>query len=170
MPMQVAEVLNEALLCVGFFTLFNTSNQEKLHWGRAPSLLQRLCAVPFPYFVEPVLSQVRLLNYDTLFMCSESLFSEEWPFACFCLSMHPIFQGESMHLLRKHYCLCTVPYPSHVYVLSHVCVCGRVYQWFCFQNQMKYVWDTFILWKVFLIVYINNFRGDQTDIIKNTGV
>ena len=47
--MQVVSVLNEAVLLAGFFASGRRSHQERLQWGRAPSLLFRLCTLPQPY-------------------------------------------------------------------------------------------------------------------------
>jgi hypothetical protein len=47
---QVVSVLNEAVVLAGFFAAGRREHQERLHWGRAPSLLYRLCSLPTPYF------------------------------------------------------------------------------------------------------------------------
>ena len=46
---QVAAVLNEAVVLAGLYAAGNAAHQEKLHWGRAPSLLYRLCTLPSAY-------------------------------------------------------------------------------------------------------------------------
>lgn len=43
-------MLNEAVVLAGLYAGGNAEHQEKLHWGRAPSLLYRLCTLP-PAFV-----------------------------------------------------------------------------------------------------------------------
>jgi hypothetical protein len=46
---QIVEALNEAVLLAGFFAAGRRAHQERLQWGRAPSLLARLCALPAAY-------------------------------------------------------------------------------------------------------------------------
>jgi hypothetical protein len=48
---QVVETLNEAVLLAGFFASGRPAHQERLRWGRAPSLLSRLCALPPEYLL-----------------------------------------------------------------------------------------------------------------------
>jgi hypothetical protein len=48
---QVALLLHEAVLLLGLFATGNSSHQIKLLYGPAPSLLQRLCAVPAQYLL-----------------------------------------------------------------------------------------------------------------------
>lgn len=48
--LQVAETLHEAVLLAGFFAAGRAAHRERLQWGRAPTLLTRLCALPAPYF------------------------------------------------------------------------------------------------------------------------
>lgn len=47
--MQVALLLHEAVLLLGLFAAEHPGHQEKLSWGPAPSVLQRLCAIPSLY-------------------------------------------------------------------------------------------------------------------------
>ena len=49
MLMQVALLLHEAVMLLGLYANGNSGHQYKLCWGPAPSLLQRLCAVPAQY-------------------------------------------------------------------------------------------------------------------------
>jgi len=44
------KMLNELILLIGYYTLQNDRNQEILQWGNSPTILQRLCALPFQYF------------------------------------------------------------------------------------------------------------------------
>lgn len=48
---QVALLLHEAVLLLGLFAAQHPSHQEKLSWGPAPSVLQRLCTIPSLYLV-----------------------------------------------------------------------------------------------------------------------
>jgi hypothetical protein len=54
----IAELLNQVILLLGYFCMQNPSNQGMLQWGKSPTLLQRLCSVPFPYFSHPELVDV----------------------------------------------------------------------------------------------------------------
>jgi hypothetical protein len=47
--LQMRAVLNEAVLLAGLYAAGHPAHQEKLHWGRAPSLLYRLSTLPQPY-------------------------------------------------------------------------------------------------------------------------
>lgn len=44
--------LAELLELIGFYALLCEKNQDTLHWGPAPTLLMRLCSLPFRYFSE----------------------------------------------------------------------------------------------------------------------
>eukprot|EP00899_Mesostigma_viride_P016574 jgi/Mesvir1/24918/Mv16903-RA.1 len=55
---DVKALLNEVLLLVGYFSVQCPHNQAVLHWGKSPTILQKLCAVPFPYFTDTALVEV----------------------------------------------------------------------------------------------------------------
>ena len=57
-PRQIKGLLNEALLLTGHFAVLHTANQGVLHWGKSPTILKKLCALPFPYFCDPALQAV----------------------------------------------------------------------------------------------------------------
>jgi len=38
---------------MGYYVLRNPASQERLHWGKSPTPLQRLCDLPFRYFADP---------------------------------------------------------------------------------------------------------------------
>jgi len=46
------KLIDETILLLGFYFNENTRNQEILNWGKSPTLLQKLCALPFQYFSE----------------------------------------------------------------------------------------------------------------------
>ena len=48
-------MLNELLLFIGYFCLLRPRNQDVLHWGSHPTILQKLCDLPFDYFCKPKL-------------------------------------------------------------------------------------------------------------------
>ncbi len=45
-------LLNELILMIGYYTLQNEKNQEVVQWGKSPTILQRLCYLPFQYFID----------------------------------------------------------------------------------------------------------------------
>ncbi|KAF7660967.1 hypothetical protein LDENG_00270730 [Lucifuga dentata] len=52
------ELLNEVIICVGYFTVNHPDNQVIVQSGRQPSVLQKLCQLPFRYFSDPRLIRV----------------------------------------------------------------------------------------------------------------
>ncbi|XP_066523371.1 S phase cyclin A-associated protein in the endoplasmic reticulum isoform X2 [Hoplias malabaricus] len=52
------EVLHELIICVGYFTVNHPDNQVIVQSGRQPSVLQKLCQLPFQYFSHPRLIKV----------------------------------------------------------------------------------------------------------------
>lgn len=44
------KILNELILLIGYFCLQNSSNQELLQHSKSPTILERLCGLPFQYF------------------------------------------------------------------------------------------------------------------------
>uniref|UniRef100_A0A8C7XY28 S-phase cyclin A-associated protein in the ER n=1 Tax=Oryzias sinensis TaxID=183150 RepID=A0A8C7XY28_9TELE len=52
------ELLHEAIICVGYFTVNHPDNQVIVQSGRQPSVLQKLCQLPFQYFSHPRLIRV----------------------------------------------------------------------------------------------------------------
>jgi hypothetical protein len=46
----VRALLREVLLLTGHFCLQTPSHQHILRWGKSPTILQKLCSVPFAYF------------------------------------------------------------------------------------------------------------------------
>lgn len=51
-------LLHEVIVCVGYFTVNHPDNQVIVQSGRHPTVLQRLCQLPFPYFSDPRLVRV----------------------------------------------------------------------------------------------------------------
>ncbi|NXQ90828.1 SCAPE protein, partial [Nyctibius grandis] len=51
-------LLHEVIICVGYFTVNNTDNQIIVQSGRHPTVLQKLCQLPFQYFSVPHLTKV----------------------------------------------------------------------------------------------------------------
>uniref|UniRef100_A0A8C2X562 S-phase cyclin A-associated protein in the ER n=1 Tax=Cyclopterus lumpus TaxID=8103 RepID=A0A8C2X562_CYCLU len=52
------ELLHEVIICVGYFTVNHMDNQVIVQSGRQPSVLQKLCQLPFQYFSHPRLIRV----------------------------------------------------------------------------------------------------------------
>ncbi|XP_062848071.1 S phase cyclin A-associated protein in the endoplasmic reticulum isoform X5 [Trichomycterus rosablanca] len=52
------ELLHEVIICVGYFTVNHPDNQVIVQSGRQPSVLQKLCQLPFQYFSHPRLVKV----------------------------------------------------------------------------------------------------------------
>ncbi|CAL8355901.1 unnamed protein product [Lota lota] len=52
------ELLHEVIICVGYFTVNSADNQAIVQSGRQPSVLQKLCQLPFQYFSHPRLVKV----------------------------------------------------------------------------------------------------------------
>ncbi|XP_047211276.1 S phase cyclin A-associated protein in the endoplasmic reticulum [Girardinichthys multiradiatus] len=52
------ELLHEVIICVGYFTVNHPDNQVIVQSGRQPSVLQKLCQLPFQYFSHPHLIRV----------------------------------------------------------------------------------------------------------------
>ncbi|XP_058622546.1 S phase cyclin A-associated protein in the endoplasmic reticulum isoform X4 [Onychostoma macrolepis] len=52
------ELLHELIICVGYFTVNHPDNQVIVLSGRQPSVLQKLCQLPFQYFSHPRLIKV----------------------------------------------------------------------------------------------------------------
>ena len=56
-------MLAEAVLAMGYYSLRSPKNQERLHWGKRPTPLDRLCDLPFRYFSDP---RARHILFPTL--------------------------------------------------------------------------------------------------------
>ncbi|XP_051740777.1 S phase cyclin A-associated protein in the endoplasmic reticulum isoform X4 [Ctenopharyngodon idella] len=52
------DLLHELIICVGYFTVNHPDNQVIVQSGRQPSVLQKLCQLPFQYFSHPRLIKV----------------------------------------------------------------------------------------------------------------
>ncbi|XP_069564773.1 S phase cyclin A-associated protein in the endoplasmic reticulum isoform X2 [Brachyistius frenatus] len=52
------ELLHQVIICVGYFTVNHPDNQVIVQSGRQPSVLQKLCQLPFQYFSHPRLIRV----------------------------------------------------------------------------------------------------------------
>ncbi|CAK7323248.1 unnamed protein product [Dovyalis caffra] len=55
---QVGFLLLECLSLLGFFALFHTENQAVLRWGKGPTILHKICDLPFVFFSDPDLMPV----------------------------------------------------------------------------------------------------------------
>lgn len=55
---QIGMLLQESLLLLGYFALFHPSNQAVLRWGKSPTILHKVCDLPFAFFSDPELMPV----------------------------------------------------------------------------------------------------------------
>ncbi|KAI9175015.1 hypothetical protein LWI28_026210 [Acer negundo] len=55
---QVGLLLLESLLLLGYFALFHTGNQAVLRWGKSPTILHKMCDLPFVFFSDPELMPI----------------------------------------------------------------------------------------------------------------
>ncbi|MQL74110.1 hypothetical protein Taro_006450 [Colocasia esculenta] len=55
---QVGLLLLESLLLLGYFALFHPGNQEVLRWGKNPTILHKVCDLPFVFFSDPELTPI----------------------------------------------------------------------------------------------------------------
>ncbi|XP_027125376.2 uncharacterized protein [Coffea arabica] len=47
---QIGQLLVESLLLLGYFSLFHSENQAVLRWGKSPTILHKVCDLPFVFF------------------------------------------------------------------------------------------------------------------------
>ncbi|XP_043933400.1 S phase cyclin A-associated protein in the endoplasmic reticulum [Protopterus annectens] len=52
------DLLHEVIICIGYFTVNHSDNQMTVQSGRHPTVLQKLCQLPFQYFSDPRLIKV----------------------------------------------------------------------------------------------------------------
>ncbi|KDO54573.1 hypothetical protein CISIN_1g0362002mg, partial [Citrus sinensis] len=55
---QVGLLLSESLLLLGYFALFHPGNQAVLRWGHSPTILHKVCDLPFVFFSDPGLMPI----------------------------------------------------------------------------------------------------------------
>ncbi|KAI5330191.1 hypothetical protein L3X38_029589 [Prunus dulcis] len=55
---QVGFLLLESLLLLGHFALFHLGNQAVLRWGKSPTIIHKVCDLPFVFFSDPELMPV----------------------------------------------------------------------------------------------------------------
>ncbi|KAK1317081.1 hypothetical protein QJS10_CPA05g01789 [Acorus calamus] len=55
---QVGLLLLESLLLLGYFALFHPENQVVLRWGKSPTILHKVCDLPFVFFSDPELTPI----------------------------------------------------------------------------------------------------------------
>uniref|UniRef100_A0A7N0VEK1 S phase cyclin A-associated protein in the endoplasmic reticulum N-terminal domain-containing protein n=1 Tax=Kalanchoe fedtschenkoi TaxID=63787 RepID=A0A7N0VEK1_KALFE len=55
---QVGLLLIESLSLLGYFALFHPGNQAVLRWGKSPTILHKVCDLPFVFFSDPKLMPV----------------------------------------------------------------------------------------------------------------
>ncbi|CAH9095768.1 unnamed protein product [Cuscuta epithymum] len=55
---QIGQLLMESLSLLGYFSLFHPENQSVLRWGKSPTILHKVCDLPFVFFSDPELMPV----------------------------------------------------------------------------------------------------------------
>lgn len=55
---QIGLLLLESLPLLGYFSLFHPENQAVLRWGKSPTILHKVCDLPFMFFSDPELMPV----------------------------------------------------------------------------------------------------------------
>ncbi|XP_076900166.1 uncharacterized protein LOC143554243 isoform X2 [Bidens hawaiensis] len=55
---QTGLLLFESLLLLGYFAMFHPENQAVLRWGKSPTILHKVCDLPFVFFSDPELTPV----------------------------------------------------------------------------------------------------------------
>ncbi|CAN4086285.1 unnamed protein product [Withania somnifera] len=55
---QTGLLLLESLPLLGYFSLFHPENQAVLRWGKSPTILHKVCDLPFMFFSDPELMPV----------------------------------------------------------------------------------------------------------------
>ncbi|PON68898.1 S phase cyclin A-associated protein in the endoplasmic reticulum, N-terminal [Parasponia andersonii] len=55
---QVGMLLLESLSLLGHFALFHPGNQAVLRWGKSPTILHKICDLPFVFFSDPELMPI----------------------------------------------------------------------------------------------------------------
>ncbi|KAM9313405.1 S phase cyclin A-associated protein in the endoplasmic reticulum [Gastrophryne carolinensis] len=97
------ELLHEIIVCVGYFTVNNLDNQVIVQSGRHPTVLQKLCQLPFQYFSDSRL--VRLLFPTLIAACynnSQNRLILEQELSCQLLAtfIQDCLQGSSPSVTR----------------------------------------------------------------------
>ncbi|KAL6580218.1 hypothetical protein OROMI_008242 [Orobanche minor] len=55
---KIGTLLLESLSLLGYFALFHRENQAVLRWGKSPTILHKVCDLPFVFFSDPKLMPV----------------------------------------------------------------------------------------------------------------
>eukprot|EP00252_Welwitschia_mirabilis_P014058 TRINITY_DN31081_c0_g1_i1.p1 TRINITY_DN31081_c0_g1~~TRINITY_DN31081_c0_g1_i1.p1 ORF type:complete len:1920 (+),score=403.73 TRINITY_DN31081_c0_g1_i1:313-6072(+) len=55
---KVAFLLFETLLLLGYFALLHPGNQAVLRWGKSPTIIHKICDLPFAFFSDPQLTPI----------------------------------------------------------------------------------------------------------------
>ncbi|XP_052180072.1 uncharacterized protein LOC127793270 isoform X2 [Diospyros lotus] len=70
---QAGLLLLESLLLLGYFALFHPENQAVLRWGKSPTILHKVCDLPFVFFSDPELMPVLAATLvATCFGCEQN--------------------------------------------------------------------------------------------------
>ncbi|CAA2977538.1 Hypothetical predicted protein [Olea europaea subsp. europaea] len=55
---KIGQLLLECLVLLGYFALFHPENQAVLRWGKSPTILHKVCDLPFVFFSDPELMPI----------------------------------------------------------------------------------------------------------------
>ncbi|KAL8529438.1 hypothetical protein ACS0TY_006752 [Phlomoides rotata] len=55
---KIGTLLLESLSLLGYFALFHPKNQAVLRWGKSPTILHKVCDLPFVFFSDPELMPI----------------------------------------------------------------------------------------------------------------
>ncbi|XP_051978575.1 S phase cyclin A-associated protein in the endoplasmic reticulum-like isoform X2 [Xyrauchen texanus] len=101
------ELLHELIICVGYFTVNHPDNQVIVQSGRQPSVLQKLCQLPFQYFSHPRL--IKVLFPSLICACYNNLQNKiilQQEMSCVLLATFiQVFRLASTPLLALHFVL-----------------------------------------------------------------
>uniref|UniRef100_A0A674NH85 S-phase cyclin A-associated protein in the ER n=1 Tax=Takifugu rubripes TaxID=31033 RepID=A0A674NH85_TAKRU len=103
------EVLHEVIICVGYFTVNNPDNQVIVQSGRQPSVLQKLCQLPFQYFSHPHL--IRVLFPSLISACYNNDHNKvilQQEMSCVLLASFIQVNTRTLRQITRFPCLCPV--------------------------------------------------------------
>uniref|UniRef100_A0AAR2LTJ5 U1-type domain-containing protein n=1 Tax=Pygocentrus nattereri TaxID=42514 RepID=A0AAR2LTJ5_PYGNA len=116
------ELLHEVIICVGYFTVNHPDNQVIVQSGRQPSVLQKLCQLPFQYFSHPRL--IKVLFPSLISACYNNQQNKvilQQEMSCVLLATFIQVQPQALKLIQikpSHVCC-----PSHTHIAVYYQKC-----------------------------------------------